>query len=218
MAESAKHEQGRRERKKERTRQHLAGVASEMFQRRGFDAVTVAEVAEAADVSKMTVFNYFARKEDLYLDRVPEQRELLLGAVADRLAGEGPVAALRRLVCDLIDQRHPLTGLRPGTHHFWQVVENSAALCARWRELEEGVACDLAHALALATGREEGDPEARYLADAVLSIYGAILRETVRRSAAGGEPDRMCVAVREMAVRLFDLLEGGLDDSWTVPA
>jgi AcrR family transcriptional regulator len=54
-----------------RTRAHISDVATTMFLARGFDHVTVAEVAEAAGVSKVTVFAHFARKEDLLLDRAP---------------------------------------------------------------------------------------------------------------------------------------------------
>lgn len=61
--------EGLRERKKRRTRQHLSDVATGLFVERGFDAVTIAEIAEAADVSVNTVYNYFPAKEDLFLDR-----------------------------------------------------------------------------------------------------------------------------------------------------
>ncbi len=61
--------EGLRERKKRQTRQHISDVATGLFLERGFDAVTIAEVAEAADVSVNTVYNYFPAKEDLFLDR-----------------------------------------------------------------------------------------------------------------------------------------------------
>lgn len=96
-----------RERKKLRTRQRISGEATLLFIRHGFDNVTVAEVARAAEVSTMTVFNYFPRKEDLFLDRAPEGRELLIRAVRERGADETPLAALRRLTLDLLAQRHP---------------------------------------------------------------------------------------------------------------
>lgn len=60
---------GLRERKKWETRRRISDVATGLFFARGFDNVTIAEVAEAAGVSRMTVFNYFPRKEDLFLDR-----------------------------------------------------------------------------------------------------------------------------------------------------
>ena len=60
-------EKGLRERKKLATRRAISDIATGLFMERGFDNVTVAEVAEVANVAKMTVFNYFPRKEDLFL-------------------------------------------------------------------------------------------------------------------------------------------------------
>ena len=76
-----------RERKKRETRQRISNVATGLFMLRGFDNVTVAEVAEAANVSKMTVFNYFPRKEELFFDRGAEAIELTEAAIRDRAPG-----------------------------------------------------------------------------------------------------------------------------------
>ena len=82
---------GLRERKKEATRQAISDIATELFLARGFDHVSVAEIAEAAEVSRMTVFNYFPRKEDLFFDREEESRQMLRTAFSERPAGEAPV-------------------------------------------------------------------------------------------------------------------------------
>jgi AcrR family transcriptional regulator len=82
---------GLRERKKRATRQAISDVATQLFTERGFDNVTVAEIAAAANVAKMTVFNYFARKEDLFFDREDESRELPRAALAGRPPGESPL-------------------------------------------------------------------------------------------------------------------------------
>src|SRR3954449_12380239 len=89
---------GLRERKKERTRRQIADTARELFAHRGFDAVTVAEVARAADVAEKTVFNYFATKEDLFYSGMEAFEERLLGAVRDREPGEPVLEAFRRFV------------------------------------------------------------------------------------------------------------------------
>ena len=78
---------GRRERKKAATRKAISDVATVMFLERGFDNVSIREVADAADVSPTTVFAHFPQKEALVFDEDDEQRELLVAAVRDRTSG-----------------------------------------------------------------------------------------------------------------------------------
>jgi AcrR family transcriptional regulator len=85
---------GLRERKKERTRREIAEAARALFGERGFDAVTVAEVAAAAEVSEATVFNYFPTKEDLFYSGLEAFEAMLLDAVRERPPGESALAAL----------------------------------------------------------------------------------------------------------------------------
>ncbi|MET8159195.1 TetR/AcrR family transcriptional regulator [Sphaerisporangium sp. NPDC005289] len=151
---------GLRERKKRQTRQLISDVASGLFLMRGFDNVTVAEVAEAANVSAKTVFNYFPRKEDLFLDRVPEVVELVTRAVRDRPEGRPPLAALRRLIFELLRSGHALSGIREGQQAFWQVILDSPALRARVREALEDLEALIAALLAEATGAGPGDTDA----------------------------------------------------------
>src|SRR5258707_7503885 len=91
-------ELGLRERKKLRTRQLIAETAQRMFVERGFDAVPVAAVARAAEVSEATVFNYFPTKEDLVYQGMEAFETELLAAVRDRPAGEPFVAAVAPVV------------------------------------------------------------------------------------------------------------------------
>ncbi|MDQ0728445.1 TetR/AcrR family transcriptional regulator [Microbacterium sp. W4I20] len=78
---------GRRERKKAATRKAISDVATMMFLERGFDNVSIREVADAADVSPTTVFAHFAQKEALVFDEDDEQRDRLVSAVRDRPDG-----------------------------------------------------------------------------------------------------------------------------------
>lgn len=78
-----------------------------LFSERGFENVTVDEVAAAASVSKMTVFNYFPRKEDLFFDRGDETQQFLRGALEGR-GRLSPLAAQHALVHELFERRHPL--------------------------------------------------------------------------------------------------------------
>src|SRR5262249_20270305 len=91
---------GLRERKKHQTRQLIFQTAQRLLAARGFDAVTVAEVARAVDVSEMTVFNYFPTKEDLFFAGMQFFEERLLEAVRGRAEGVSALAAFRRLIVD----------------------------------------------------------------------------------------------------------------------
>src|SRR5215210_4521115 len=93
-------EQGLRERKKQRMRELIAETARRLFVERGFDAVTVAEVARVADVSEKTVFNYFPTKEDLVYWRMETFEEDLLRTIRERAPGESALAAFARFVLE----------------------------------------------------------------------------------------------------------------------
>lgn len=196
-----------RERKKRETRQRISDIATGLFADRGFDAVTVAEVARAAGVSAMTVFNYFPRKEDLFLDRIPQAAELLAGAVRDRTPGETPLTALRRLALRLLDERHPLGGVGETFAPFWRVVADSPALRARAREGAEEVENELATALA-----ETDAPHPRLLAALVVAAYRTVFAASVRRLMAGEEVETVARRHRSALEAAFEALgRTGLD-------
>ncbi|MCR8579478.1 TetR/AcrR family transcriptional regulator [Streptomyces sp. Isolate_219] len=208
-------EEGRltlRERKKLRTRQRISGEATLLFIRRGFDHVTVAEVARAAEVSTMTVFNYFPRKEDLFLDRIPEARELIVRAVRERGADEPPLAALRRLVLGLLAERHPLGGVGEGFEHFWRTVLDSPALRARGREAVEEMEDTLAALLAEAAGGDTDRPghDARLGAALIVAAIRVAFVEAAARQLGGDPVDEVAVEQAEVLRRTFEALERAL--------
>src|SRR5262245_37222436 len=104
-------EPGLRERKKRRTREAISHAAVSLFLEHGFDHVSVAEVAAAADVSKMTVFNYFPTKEDLVLYQIADHVDEFATVVRTREPGEAPLAALRRHFLTDLEARNPTTAL-----------------------------------------------------------------------------------------------------------
>ncbi|MFH9941206.1 TetR/AcrR family transcriptional regulator [Streptomyces murinus] len=191
-----------RERKKRATRRRISDIATELFGERGFDAVTVAEVARAADVSAMTVFNYFPRKEDLFLDRIPEAADLLAMAVRERAPGEPPLAALRRLALRLADERHPLSAVGESYVPFWRIVIGSPALRARAREGVEEVETALAAALA-----DAGTPDPDLLAALVVAAYRTVFVTTARRHLAGEPVARVAEDHRARLEAAFTALE-----------
>ncbi|MET7679653.1 TetR/AcrR family transcriptional regulator [Streptomyces sp. NPDC005423] len=196
-----------RERKKRATRQRISNIATALFMERGFDQVSVAEVARGAEVSTMTVFNYFPRKEDLYFDRVPEAVEVFTGAVRHRRPGESPLAALRRLAVQLLDQRHPLAGLNDRFPAFWQVVIDSPALRARARESLEEIENALAAAMA-ETAPETPDPA--LTAALVIAAYRAVCVTTARRLLAGERAAELAEDHTARMLAAFDTLERAL--------
>src|ERR1700693_1737805 len=93
-------ELGLRERKKRQTRQLIFDTAHRLFGERGFESVTVAEIARAAEVSEVTVFNYFPTKEDLFFGGMQFFEEQLMGPGRSRARGESAVSAFRRRVLE----------------------------------------------------------------------------------------------------------------------
>jgi AcrR family transcriptional regulator len=94
---------GRRERKKRETRNRLADTAARLFAERGYDAVSMSDVAATAGVADQTLYNYFPTKPDLVLDLADEMLERSRRAVAERDAELTPADALRDLVHHDID-------------------------------------------------------------------------------------------------------------------
>jgi AcrR family transcriptional regulator len=175
---------GLRDRKKLATRLAISNVATQLFVERGFEAVSVADIANAAQVSRKTVFNYFPRKEDLVFDREDDARELVRRALAAR-ADRPPVAAVQALMHDLLEGGHPIFAIGERATGFWRMVAGSPTLTTRARELQVSLGDDLAALLAAAAARPRADPDA-HLAAAMLMAslvvaYGAGLRAFAAR-------------------------------------
>jgi AcrR family transcriptional regulator len=205
-------EPGLRERKKRETRQRISNVATGLFMARGFDNVTVAEIAEAANVSKMTVFNYFPRKEELYFDRGEEATELLHEAIHGRAPGESVINALRALMQRLLEQRHPLGALRDGITLFWQVVEDSPTLQAGAREMVGRLETRLAAEFAAISGMEPTDPLPSLAAALVVATQRTLYQHVARRLMAGERADDIYPDQVALVNQAFDMLEAAIGD------
>jgi AcrR family transcriptional regulator len=185
------------------TRAKISQVATRLFLERGFDAVTVAEVAREAGVSSVTVFKHFPRKEDLLLDRAADAVELLRSAVRDRAPGVDVLASLRDTTLRLVDARHALSGVADGSIPFFRTVAASPALLARARE----IASELQRTLAEELGRDPAfDGDATLLAAFFIAGYSTVLVETARRLTAGDPPSAVADDHRTRVERLFDAL------------
>lgn len=180
---------GLRDRKKAATRQLISDVATRLFVERGFDNVSVNEIAHAAAVARKTVFNYFPRKEDLMFDREEEGRASVRRALAER-GKQKPIHAFQDLMRALLEQQHPIFRISQRPIDFWRTVAESPALSKHARELQSTLAGDLAGMLCDAVGRPHADPEARLAAamliDTLVIAYGEALRRF--REKRGGKP------------------------------
>src|SRR4051794_32606967 len=138
---------GLRERKKRQTREHIAETARRLFGERGFEQVTIAEIARAADVSAQTVFNYFPTKEDLVYWRLGDFEAELLTAIRERPAGEPALTAFKRF---LLAQRGLLGQSDPHAYEslvaLTRMITASPALLARERQILDGYTGSLAAA------------------------------------------------------------------------
>lgn len=174
--------QQRRESKKRETRQRISDVATALFFERGYDDVTVDEIAIAAQVSKMTIFNYFARKEELILDREDDLKLLpFQRALSGRPAGQTPVDALRALVADMNRQKHPLCHISALTVDWWRVVDASPALKSRLRELADEAAEGIATALAGTPTGAHPDGATRLMAGMIVLTVRTAREEALRQ-------------------------------------
>jgi AcrR family transcriptional regulator len=170
----------RRSRKRLATRQGISDTATRLFLERGFDAVTVDEIAQAADVGRMTVFNHFPRKEDLFFDRDEEGRETLREALRQRDPGVAPVETLRRLAHRLVAERRPYVEFSARSRGYVETVEGSETLKARARAIRDELAGVVAAALAECVGRDPGDPDARLAAGLLLATWTVAFLEAHR--------------------------------------
>jgi AcrR family transcriptional regulator len=184
-----------------KTRAHIADVATGLFLDRGFDNVTVVEVAAAAGVSKVTVFSHFDRKEDLLLDRLPDVVEIVRTAVRDRADNVGAVEAIRRTLLALGEERHGLSALDEGIEPFLRLVAESPALIARLRVFEHEIEAALAAELE-SDKRFSGD--SALLAALVVAAYRVVAVATVRRRLAGDDLAMLATDHQERVNQAFE--------------
>jgi AcrR family transcriptional regulator len=214
---------GRRERRKAQTRAEVRETAQRLFAERGFDAVTIADVAAAAEVAVQTVFNHFETKEALFFDGRTPWVEGAAAAVTERTPGSDPVAALRHYLesdlSDLLEQES-----RPENRSYLEALQRSPSLQARERTLVEQAGQRVAAVLsvAIANGEWAAAPASdlatahvlsRLVADLFL-VAGRVLALENRRLLLAPEPDesqRLSMHATTMAT--LDALEqcvGGL--------
>jgi AcrR family transcriptional regulator len=203
---------GLRERKKRQTRELIAGTARRLFAEHGFEGVTVAAIARAADVSEQTVFNYFPTKEDLVYWQFGAFEDQLLATVRDRPPGESALTAFRRFI---LGQRGLLGRVdekaREELAALTRTITESPALLAREQQIFARYTASLARLLAQEAGGAD-DVDAWVAASALMGVHRTLVDYSRRRILAGARHPALARDVRARAERAFALLEHGLGD------
>ncbi|MFE3201657.1 TetR family transcriptional regulator [Embleya sp. NPDC059237] len=198
---------GLREMKRARLVGAISDAAIGLFVARGFDAVSVAEVAAVAEVSKPTLFRYFPTKEDLVLHRFADHQDEAGRVVAGRAAGVSPLTALRLHFVAGLERFDPVTGLcdAPEVLAFHRLLYGTPSLVARLLAYTDRAE----HALADALGGP--DPlEALLAAGQIVTVQRILARENWRRIAQGERAAALLPEARAAAEGAFDRLAGGL--------
>jgi AcrR family transcriptional regulator len=202
--------QGLRERKKRATRDAIAATARRLFAERGFDAVTVAEIAAAADVAEKTVFNHFATKEELVFAGGEARLAQLQADIAKRPPGTSVLDVFRASSEAMLAT--VAAGETEDNLVVPRIVRDSPALQERLAVGWEREAEALAAAIAEATGADADDlvpaVVARMLAWTLIAIFRAALDGLL----AGEDPKRLAARLRPQAARAYDRLAAGLGD------
>jgi AcrR family transcriptional regulator len=201
---------GLRERKKLKTHAAISDAAIALFLEHGFDKVSVAQVAEAAEVSKRTLFAYFPAKEELVVHRLADHETEAARVVRDRAPGTDPLAALRGHFLRGLTERDPITGLNdvPEVRRLLRLILDTPALVARMARFKAGAERALAEAL-----RDSADvPEltARLAAVQIVAVQWELAMDNAERLARGEAADDRYPGAVAAAEHAFLLLESGL--------
>jgi len=194
---------GLRETKKLQTRQLIAATAMRLFVTRGFDHVTVGEVAREAGVSEKTVFNYFPTKEDIFFDEVPERLEALTDAVRARRPEQSLVAAMHELHTKQCGRL-----ASPGFAQFSRMISESPALQAKEMEVMGQFTDHLAATIREEFGAHPAD--AQTAANLLMSVHWQVFRNAREHALAGRSGPTAVRRLRQDLDRAYRLLEHGL--------
>jgi AcrR family transcriptional regulator len=200
--------EGLRERKKRETREAIARAAWKLFTRRGFDAVTVADIARAAKVSEKTVFNYFPGKEDLVFGAGMQRTAALIEAVRARPPEASVVEPFRRWTMDYLDrvEHDPVDSLTAIPRLVMRSDQLRARLFVGWEQ--EGAL--LGPVIAEQVGESDDSVVPMVVARTLAWTHRVIFRAAFTRLMEGEDQVQVAADLREEARRAYDLLEEGL--------
>lgn len=200
---------GLRERKKSQTRQVIADTAMDLFRRHGYDAVTVEQVAAAAQVSKKTVFNYFTTKEDLVFARADDREAAIVAAATSAGGSDGnDLLESFRVMC--LDQTAFIARMRTEpSRGLFDLIAANPPLQRRAHEIHARLTSVLVAILARQTGLATDDPLLEVVAGTLVNAQRALYRTLRERVARGGTDAAITRAHRTDVDRVFDHLRAG---------
>ena len=130
------------------TREAIFAAAQTLFNERGFDRVTVAEIADAANISVKTLFTYIGAKEELLFSGRPTVLDAVVEAVRNRKLAQTPLVAAGQALLTAVDDKDPDKNLDA----FLRMVNGGPAARSRLRALWDETEDALTEALA--TGKD----------------------------------------------------------------
>ncbi|MEY9929727.1 AcrR family transcriptional regulator [Catenulispora sp. GP43] len=206
---------GRRERRKLATRQLLVDTAVEMFLERGFDAVTVVEIARVCGVSPTTVFNHFPTKESLVLDLPADRLAELRAGLAD--PGTTPVEAMVRILAGELDNliawleaQDDQVWAAAAVQRFEAMVRDTPALRAHHRNMLARMTDTACEALAARVGLTPADPEPQIAATALVGLWSVQVNSSCAHLNGQRNPAQVRDEVTAEVRRAAQLLATGL--------
>jgi AcrR family transcriptional regulator len=202
---------GLRERKKQRTREAISTTAIALFARHGFDQVSITQIADAAEVSRRTLFAYFPTKEDLVVARFADHEEEAGRVVRQRPPGRSPLAALREHHLARLAAHDPATGVsdRPEVLDLYRLLIGTPALAMRMTAYRANGERALAEALHETA--ELSETTARLAAAQIAGVLRTMSMTNYERAANGIPPETALPTARAEAEQAFTLLGSGLD-------
>jgi AcrR family transcriptional regulator len=200
--------EGLRARKKRAAREGIAATARRLFAQRGFDAVTVVEVAAAADVSEKTVFNHFATKEDLAFAGREQGLMLLVANIAERPAGTPVLDVFRALTNTLIDGF--VAGGDEDLLAVAKIIRGSRSLQERLSAGWESGAAAVTAAIAETSGAADDDLVPAIVARTLWWTHRSIFVVALNGLVDGEDREQLVARLRVAAERAYDQLAGGL--------
>lgn len=174
-----------RERKRRETRTRIASTAMRLFAERGFDQVSIADIAAAAGVAEKTVYNYFPAKAEMFFDEAGDVLGEVLAAIRYRAVGESVIDAIRHFIAGRTEWAEGRRPARP-TARFRQLIADSPALQAQQRLMFGRFETALAEQLADETGTPRGSVEPFVAAVALVGAIRAAFEASPHGRTPGG--------------------------------